>query len=797
MKRKTLLIVICLLTLNAKAQLNLTYISNYSYTDPINDVWGYTATNGIEYVLVGTSNGTSIISLANSANPEEVAYITGDNSSRRDIKTWGDFAFVTTNEGDDGLTVINLSNLPNSVSSSNITNIPGVGTLATCSNIYIDEYGYAYLAGCNLNNGGILIYDCFTTPDNPQFVAMGLDEPTHDVYTRDNKMYASKNNFGTFTIFDVSDKNNITTLGSQTTPFAYTNSMWLSDNSSVLFVTDEAPNAPISAYDVTNPLDIQFLDSYVPLATLGNGVVPNNVQVKEDWLIVSYHTDGCIIIDASNPDNLVEVGNFDTYLQDPVGLSGAIGVYPFLPSGLILCSDIENGLYVLDPNYVRACYFQGNVTDASTGSSISSATVEIEDTFVFDNTNSTGEYKTGIAIPGFYQGTASCNGYQSQSFIITLVNGQTTIQNFNLEPLEPFELTGTIVQTNGTPIPAAKIHLFNDAGSFNYSFISDSLGNFTIPSIIEGNYHIESGKWGFKTKLINELLITAGNPLIIELENGYEAIFTLDLGWIVSGENFTGDWEVGTSIPQLIGGVPSITPIDDLPIDQGNSCYITQNGSDLFNNVLINGNTVLTSPIFDLSTYNEPTLSFYKWYLSVNISGYAPTPSDDIFVTTISNGSESVILSEDLFDGDFENIDWSWSGNINISDFIEPTDSMSISFEANAELGYDIITEAGIDYFQAWDAAPTSLNDLTQTKIQTSVFPNPTADTFTLVYDFSEINELLTVKVLNVVGQTVKTITLDKTTNKVRFGNDLDSGIYLVHIEAGGQAIKTVKLVKQ
>ena len=50
---------------------------------------------------------------------------------------------------------------------------------------------------------------------------------------------------------------------------------------------------------------------------------------------------------------LTEIGSFDTFLApaaNSAGTDGAWGVYPFLPSGTIIVSDIVNGLYMLRRN---------------------------------------------------------------------------------------------------------------------------------------------------------------------------------------------------------------------------------------------------------------------------------------------------------------------------------------------------------------------------------------------------------------------------------------------------------------
>ena len=112
------------------------------YSEELSDIWGYAAPDGTEYALVGVNNGTSIVSLADPANPTEVGFIQGSSSNWRDIKTYGDYAFVTT-EGPDGLLVIDMTNLPTSFESYYWKpQLPNLGTLNTCHNIYIDEDGW-------------------------------------------------------------------------------------------------------------------------------------------------------------------------------------------------------------------------------------------------------------------------------------------------------------------------------------------------------------------------------------------------------------------------------------------------------------------------------------------------------------------------------------------------------------------------------------------------------------------------------------------------------------------------------
>jgi hypothetical protein len=72
-----------------------------------------------------------------------------------------------------------------------------------------------------------------------------------------------------------------------------------------------------------------------------------------DRYYVSHYKRGLVIFDVANPQALTEIGSFDTYLSpsaNTAGTDGAWGVYPFLPSGTLLVSDIENGLFLLKRN---------------------------------------------------------------------------------------------------------------------------------------------------------------------------------------------------------------------------------------------------------------------------------------------------------------------------------------------------------------------------------------------------------------------------------------------------------------
>ncbi|NNE56236.1 MAG: choice-of-anchor B family protein, partial [Flavobacteriales bacterium] len=318
MKNLFSLLLVCSLALTGFSQLNVSYVGQITYDVNLSDIWAYEAPDGTEYGLVGLFNGVSIVSLEDPSNPVEVQYISGVGSTWRDIKVWEDHAYVT-NESGDGIAVIDLSDLPNSAPSFNWTpDVMGMGELQTAHNIWIDEFGVAYLVGCNVNGGGMIYVDV-TVGGEPEIIDVGPSIYSHDVYVEDNMAYCSEIYAGSFAIYDVTDKTNTIFLGSQETEAQFTHNTWRSDDGTILYTTDEVGGAPVGSYDVSDPSDIIELDQFQPFATLGDGVIPHNVHVWGDWLIISYYTDGCIIVDGSNPTNLVEVGNFDTFIPQSTG----------------------------------------------------------------------------------------------------------------------------------------------------------------------------------------------------------------------------------------------------------------------------------------------------------------------------------------------------------------------------------------------------------------------------------------------------------------------------------------------
>ena len=762
-----LLSLICMVgILPGIAQLNVTYVGDLEYDDSLSDIWGYVHPDGTEYAIVGVYNGTSIVSLADPSNPTEVAFIPGQNTIWRDMKVWEDYAYVTSDSTTEGLLVIDMINLPESIDWYYWTpDVLGLGDLETCHNIWIDEFGYAYLAGCNVNNGGMIYIDVDTDPYNPSVAGVGPAVYAHDVYTFNNKMYASEIYAGVFSVYDVTDKTNTIYQGDQETAANFTHNAWLSEDETILYTTDEVANAPVGAYDVSNPADIIELDQFLPFETLGDGVIPHNVHVYQDWLIISYYTDGCIIVDGSNPSNLIEVGNFDTYFPPSTGFNGAWGAYPFLPSGLILISDIGNGLYVLEPNYVNACWLEGQVTDADTDLAINGAMVTFQGDIAFDESDVAGNYATGQATAGTYNVLVEKPGYESATASVELENGVITIQDFELVPLASLTLSGQIVSAeDGSAVEGAVVLISND--QFDYEATSDNNGTVTIPSFFAGDYDILAGGWGWVTHCDESTLDEATITFTIELSQGYMDDFALDLGWTVQNNAGTGAWERDEPNGTTFQNNES-NPEEDLEDDCLGNAYITGNdGGQAGNDDVDDGSTTLTSPAFP--AINNPTVSFWRWF-----ANYDDTVADDQLIVSVTDGTDEIVLA--TVDANSVMSEWVQEEFV-LADYLASDGEYQIIFYTADNFDNGSIVEAGLDGFAVeYESFPQGIKN-TEADAIFSIFPNPSNGEINLTTTSEQIGS--TVNIHNAQGALVFQSMINETTTN--FDLDLSSGVYLV-----------------
>ena len=422
------------------SQLNVTLRSHLTYPgQTCANICGYVDSLGNEYALVGASLGLSIVDVTNPDLPVEVMQVPGVNNLWKEIKVFGNYAYVTT-EGGGGLQIVNLTSLPDTsgvVYHNWAPEIEG-STLNTIHSLHIDGH-YVYLYGSNILGKGAVVADIID-PWNPVYAGIYDLGYVHDGYVRNDTLYAAHINDGYFSVVDFTDKSAPVELANHTTPGAFTHNTWLSTNSKVLFTTDEVNNSFLTAYDISDLTNINELDR-IQSNPGSNSIVHNTHIINvagNDYAVTSWYKDGFTIVDAGRPNNLVQVGNYDTYSGSGGGYGGGWGVYPYLPSGTIVVSNIDEGLFVCSPNYVRACYLEGIATDSISNETLNNVQMIVSGTSVTinDSTDITGQYRTGTALTGTYTAVFSKSGYITKTVTgIVLTPGVVTTVDPKLVPI--------------------------------------------------------------------------------------------------------------------------------------------------------------------------------------------------------------------------------------------------------------------------------------------------------------------------------------------------------------------------
>jgi len=739
-------LILCL-SLSSQEDFNLELLANVSVGEDGNDIWGFVDANGIEYAAMGSATKVSIFSLEDPTNPILRQEVPGDASIWRDMKHYKNHIYFTTDTGNDGLGIINMTNAPELITFSywtpSITINDFTENLETCHNLYIDEDGYCYLAGCNIpdqfNTNGIIILDLNQDPEVPVIVGDITRAYSHDVYVRDNILYSSEIRNGEFGIYDVTDKANPQFIVSQATSSDFTHNAWLSDDSKYLYTTDELENSFVDAYDISDFDNINQTDTYRPLATEGNGVIPHNTHFIDDYLVTSWYTDGVVITDVSDPSNIIKVGAYDTFKGEASltgrWFDGAWGAYPWLPSGIILASDISTGLYVLQPTYTRASRIEGTITDIQTGASIPSAEVRfIDQDFSFAQANANGEYKGGAVREGEQMIEFSHPLYLTDTLTAVIAAGTVTIVDAQLLTIAPI-IDGTVIDENGNPIPHAKVEGFNAEQLIDV--VADSEGKFTF-MLLDLPTTLYGGAWGYHSQSV-ALPDNQVEDVVIVLPDGYRDEFIVDLGWESRDEAVSGAWvREAPNATQSQGML--VNPGTDIPGDLGDLAYITGNapGGGVGNDDVDNGVVTLISPQMDLTSYENPKLSFAYWF--ANTGGDTP-PNDALQISVVNNNTGdavSVINATEYIS------EWIIIDSLYFRDYL--TDLSSVSVQVVTSDGEDTghLVEGGFDIFEVVDVPISNTEDL-QISSLIDLYPNPTTTEVNLKIDETYSPVLLSV----------------------------------------------------
>ena len=374
--RKIYILLFILFSINelkAQQSLNMELLSQWNDTtlQPIDgdqlwsDIMGYhDSIKNKEYAILFGNDSFYFFDISNPKTIKLLLTVDGysKKSVNRDVEIYQHYAYCVSERSGSlgGLQIFDLQFLPDSVHEVYRSDALTV----QAHTVFIEAKRKRMYIPQNSTKTGFSAMDIFSlnNPENPiklaslQVPLNGLGEAqfskVHEMYSRNDTAYLSCYENGLY-IMDLSNLNAQKLLGVIANyPQRGTNhSSWLNEKGNLLMFTDENQGSPIKIFDISdigNPKQVVYFNSHP-------NALPHNAYWKENMAIVSSYEDGVYVYDLTNVNYPKVHAFYDTYPKNAdgvyTGFHGCWGVWPYLPSGNIIASDISEGLFVMKPKY--------------------------------------------------------------------------------------------------------------------------------------------------------------------------------------------------------------------------------------------------------------------------------------------------------------------------------------------------------------------------------------------------------------------------------------------------------------
>jgi len=356
-------------TINAQQSMNMELLAKWNNTslpkidgDQLwSDIGGYyDSINKKEYAILLGNDSFYFFDITEPTQTKLVTVFNGysTKSINRDVEVCGHYAyFVSERSGSlGGLQILDLQYLPDSVHEVYRSNDLSV----QAHTVFIEAVSKRLYICQNSKKMGFSALDVLSieNPEQPTFLASlqvpvnGLGSPqfnqVHEMFSRNDTVYLSCYEAGLY-IMDLRNLSNQKLLSViNNYPQRGTNhSSWLNEKGDKIMFTDENLGSPIKIFDIkdiSNPKQVVYFNSHP-------NALPHNAYWKNNMAVVSSYEDGVYVYDLTDPNNPKKHAYYDTYTLNAdgifTGFHGCWGVWPYLPSGNIIASDISEGLFVL------------------------------------------------------------------------------------------------------------------------------------------------------------------------------------------------------------------------------------------------------------------------------------------------------------------------------------------------------------------------------------------------------------------------------------------------------------------
>lgn len=303
-------------------------------------------------------------------------------SAWRDHKVFNNHLYIVSDAQPHGMQVFDLTKLRAFSDSALVFSHDFLyDKIGSAHNIAInEETGFAYLVGSTQaelcggrDSTGLHMVD-LNDPKNPVFAGCYMDTSPgfyrvapgyiHDtqcvIYNGPDREHAGKeicfnSAEGNVVIADVSDKSNPVTIGYQRhAQMQYSHQGWLTDDHAWFLMNDELDERNLGRNTKTYIWDVRNLENpeFVGYYEHTTNSIDHNLYIKQNFAFLANYTSGLRVLDITKVASaeIKLVAFFDTQpLSDIANFSGLWSNYPYFDSGMVIVSDIEDGLFVLRP----------------------------------------------------------------------------------------------------------------------------------------------------------------------------------------------------------------------------------------------------------------------------------------------------------------------------------------------------------------------------------------------------------------------------------------------------------------
>lgn len=617
-----------------------------------NDCWGYVSPSGREYAIMGLEGGFGFVEITDPVNPQIIATIPGPASPWHDVKVIGPYAYGVS-EGGAGIQVMNMTN----IDAGQVTLVRNwtTGGYSTTHNIIAaEDSDTLWICGANIGNGG-LIRIGLSNPALPTLVGGWTQMYVHDAHIvtwrdgplagRDIAFCAAGFGLGEvetgLRVVDVTNPASPQVLATLLYPGgAYAHQVWLSEDRRFLYLNDELDETINVNQTTTRVFNVENPAAPFLVSTFSTGLpaIDHNLYVHNGMIFQSNYRSGLRVFDALDPANPVPLAYFDTYPgSDSNEYNGAWSNYPFFPSGTIIVSDIERGLFVLRLDAEPAA--------------------------------------VAVSLAGQAPATVTPGGGDA-----------IDARAFVRDEANPVASVVLMVDTGSGFAPVAATE--NADGSFSAVFPPAPCGTDVRAYFVAT---AADGQQAFfpKTAPAETIALEVADEVIEVFADD----FSTDRGWTVGAPGDDATTGIWTRVaPNGTAAQPGQALFGDL-------CFVTGQhfGGGVGSSDIDGGRTTLTSPAVDLSALDDTTaISYWRWYS--NTAG--ASPAADVFRIDISADNGQTWSNVETVGPDGPEVSGGWfQHRFRPADFNALTSQVRLRFVASDE-GAGSVVEAALDGFR-------------------------------------------------------------------------------------------------